>query len=404
MPNQIINPQAQDFYSKGRQKLKNRSETDLNKALEYFQSALETDPDFALAYSGLADTYTLMYIYHLLPLEESLEKAKSAVQQALKLDDSLAEVQTSVGHISKVFDGDLGKAEQAYQRAISIDPDYATAHHWYSALLNSKGQFNEALKEVQQALRTDPKSSVLHTGAAFLKAKLGHWDEAVIAFEKAISIDPQNEMIRINYALLLTQMGQKEKSMDQIEKALQIAPSSSFAKGVYGSVLYYSREYDRAVDILKQALGESTPSSPMGRLILGQCYLQKEMYQQALDEFQKAQGSSDTYTAETDLSIVATSLRGITFARMGETEKAKKILSDLMPSGDEKAPEPCWLGLLCTAFSQQDQGFQFFEQALESGDMWMRYIKVQPLFDDIRSEVMYEALLKKMNLENEPST
>lgn len=404
MPDQVINSQAQDFYSKGRQALKNRSAADLNKALGYFQTALETDPDFALAYSGLADAYTLLYIYHLLPLEESLEKAKSAVQKALKLDDSLAAVHTSVGHVSKVFDGDLTKAEQAYQRAISIDPDYATAHHWYSALLNSKGQFNEALKEVQQALRTDPESTVLHTGAAFLKAKLGYWDEAAAAFEKAIGIDPQNEIIRINYSLLLVQMGQKEKSLDQIEKALQIAPSSSFVRGVYGSVLYYTRQYDQAIDVLKEALIETTTPSPMGRLILGQCYLQNGNYQQALDEFQRSQGASDIYTAETDLSVVATSLRGITFARMGETEKARKILSHMMPSGDEKVPEPCWLGLLCIALGQQDQGFQFFEQALESGDMWLRYIKVQPLFDDIRSEVMYKALLDKMNLENEPST
>ncbi|MBN1947546.1 MAG: tetratricopeptide repeat protein [Bradymonadales bacterium] len=402
MPDQIANSQAGYFYSKGRRALRNRSEADLNRALEHFQSALESDPDFALAYSGLADTYTLMYIYHLLPLEESLEKAKTAVQQAWKLDDSLAEVHTSVGHIRKVFDGDLSEAEKAYRRAISIDPDYATAHHWYSALLSSRGQFDEALKEVQQALRTDPESTALQTGAAFLQAKLGHWDEAVSAFEKAISIDPQNEMIRINYALLLTQMGQKEKSMDQAEKALLIAPRSSFVKGVYGSVLYYSREYNRAVDILTQALGETTTSNPMGRLILGQCYLQRGMYQQALDEFRKTPGSSGTYTAETDLAVVATSLRGITFARMGETEQARKVLSDLMPSSDEKAPEPFWLGLLCVALGQQDQGFQLLEQALESGDMWLRYAKVHPLFDDVRSAGLYRALLERMGLEKEP--
>lgn len=90
-----------------------------------------------MAYSGLADTHALTYVYHLLAPEESREQAKSAFQKALRLDNSLAEAQKSVGHLSEVFDGDLGKAERACQRAISIDPDYATAHHWYSALLDS---------------------------------------------------------------------------------------------------------------------------------------------------------------------------------------------------------------------------------------------------------------------------
>jgi serine/threonine-protein kinase len=116
MSDDIINTQAQDLYSKGRQALKHRSEAGLHKALECFQSALEISPDFALAYSGLADAYTLLYIYHLLPREESLGKAKAAAQRALTLDDSLAEVYTTLGHVSKVFDGDLNKAEQAYHR------------------------------------------------------------------------------------------------------------------------------------------------------------------------------------------------------------------------------------------------------------------------------------------------
>lgn len=400
MLDQITNPKAQDLYSKGCQALKNRTGADLNKALEYFQLALENDPDFALAYSGLADAYTLLYIYHLLPLDESHEKAKAAAQKALELDDSLAEVHTSIGHVSKVFDGDLTKAEEEYQRAISIDPDCATAHHWYSALLNSRGQFEGALKEVQCALRIDPESTVLHTGAAFLKAKLGHWDEAAATFEEAIRIDPQNEMIRINYSLLLVQMGEKEKSLEQIEKALQIAPGSSFVKGVYGSILYYTRQYDRAISVLKETLGETMLPSNMGRLILGQCYLQKGMYKQALDEFQKVEKPSDSYTADTDLSVVTASLRGITFAKMAKAETASEILADLTPSCDENASEPCWLGLLCIALSKQDQGFQFLEQAHEKGDMWLRYIKVQPLFDDIRSDVRYKALLEKMNLED----
>ena len=277
MPNRTINPQAQDFYTKGRQALRNRSKSDLNKALECFQAALASDPNFALAYSGLADAYTPLYIYHLLPLDQSLEKARAAARRAMEIDGSLAEVHTSVGHVSKVFDGDLDRAEKAYRRAITID-------------------------------------------------------------------------------------------------------------------------------VLEEALAQTRTASPMGRLILGQCYLQKGLYQEALDEFQKAQVPSDAYTGETDLSVVAMSLVGITFARMGEKDKAGKILADLVPSADEEVCEPCWLGLLCIALDKQDQGFQFLEQALESGDMWLRYILVQPLFDDIRAEVGYKALLEKMNLEDIPLT
>jgi tetratricopeptide (TPR) repeat protein len=398
MSKQAVNPEAKDYYSRGRQALRSRSEEALSRARSCFQSALDVDPGFAPAYSGLADAYTLLYIYHMLPRDEGFPKAKAAAEKAMQLDDSLAEVHATLGHISKVFDGDLEKAEQEYMRAISIDPEYATAHHWYSALLNARGHFESALREVEQALCSDPESTTLRSGAGLLRAKLGHWDKAVASFDKAVGIDPKSEMIRLNYALVLAQMGRNEQGLHQVEKALELAPGSSFVKGVYGSLLYYDRQYDRAIAVLAQAIGQTVKPSPMGRLILGQCYLEKGLYRDALEQFCEAEEPSDTYTPGTDLSVVAASLRGIALARMGELDKARKILNDLASQGDERAAEPCWFGLLCIALGDRDRGFQSLEQAAGSGDMWLRYIRVQPLFDGIRSEPEYKALVERMNL------
>ncbi len=387
-----------DLYLKGRKAWKKRTEEGLNRSLEYFGQAIKEDPGFALGYSGLADAYTLLHVYHILPFEESYEKAKGAAEKALELDDSLAEPHTSMGQVYKVFEGDTGKAEKEYKLAISLDTDYATAHHWYSALLTSMGRPKEALKEEQYSLKLDPVSTVLLTGAAFLNARLGRWEEAANGFQEAINLDPENEMIRMNYSLLLIQMGEKERSLEQIEKAMEIAPTSLFTKGVFGSILYYTRQYDRAIETMKQALEEASTPSSMGRIILGQCYLQKEMYDQAMDQFQKAQEPTGSYTADTDLSHVAAILQGITYARLGQKDKAAEILADFVLSGEDYASEPCWLGFLCLALSKREHGFRLLEVACESGDMWLRYIKVQPLFDRIRSDPKYVALLERINL------
>lgn len=387
-----------DLYLKGRKTWKKRTEEGLKRSLEYFGRAIKEDPGFALGYSGLADAYTLLHVYHILPFEESYEKAKGAAEKALELDDSLAEAHASMGQVHKVFEGDTGKAEKEYKRAISLDPGYVTAHHWYSAILTSMGRPKDALEVVQDALKMDPGSTVLLTGEALLNAKLGRWVEAANGFQEAVKLDPENEMIRMNYSLLLIQMGEKERSLEQIEKAMKIAPTSLFTKGVFGTILYYTRQYDRAIETMKQALEEARTPSSMGRIILGQCYLQKEMYDEAMNEFQKAQEPSGSYTADTNLSHVAAILQGIIYARLGQKDKATEIMDEFVLSAEDYTSEPCWLGLLCLALSRRERGFRLLEIACESGDMWLRYIKVQPLFDRIRSDPRYVALLERMNL------
>lgn len=393
------NLDAYNLYLKGRFFWSKRTADGLQKSLEYFQKAVELDPDYALAYSGIADSYSLLHVYHVAGFEECQKKAKEAALKALELDSSLAEAHTSLGYVKNLFDGDTQGAEIEFMHAIALNPNYATAHHWYSALLTRMGKLDLALEEVQHALKLDPLSTVLHTGQGFLSARLGDWDGSVTAFRQAIEIDPANEMIRINFALLLIQNGEGEESLSEIRQALELAPESPFVNGVYGRVLYYTCQYSRAIEQMKKAFQMTSGPGGMGHIILGKAYLQNKMYQEALTEFSEAEKPSASYTADTDLSRVATTLRGIALAEMGETNKANKILMELTSPSEKSQSEPCWLGLLYFITGDKDRGLKLMDEAYEEGDMWVRYIKVDPLFDVMRGEPGFTALLGKMGLE-----
>src|SRR5262249_14342966 len=152
------NPEAYDLYLKGRYYWNKRTPEDFKRAVELFTAATDKDPTYALAWSGLADTYSMMSGYGgSMPLEDARPKAKAAALKAVELDDSLAEAHTSLGS-AKESEWDWTGAEKEYKKAIELNPNYATAHHWYSGLLAALGKQDEALAEAKQAIELDPLS------------------------------------------------------------------------------------------------------------------------------------------------------------------------------------------------------------------------------------------------------
>ena len=127
------NTEAHEFYLKGRYFWNKRTGPDLRKAIDYFKQAIDKDPKYALAYAGLADSYTLLSAYGAGSPQESFPSAKTAAQKALELDDTLAEAHTSLGQILLFYDLDLGGSTKEFERAIALNPNYATAHHWYGS-------------------------------------------------------------------------------------------------------------------------------------------------------------------------------------------------------------------------------------------------------------------------------
>jgi len=155
-------PRAYELYLKGRFQWNKRDAEGIYKAIDYFNQAIEIDPQYALAYAGLADCYNLLDIWAGLPTRETFPKAKAAAQKALSIDDKLAEAHTSLAYAIHTYEWDWKAAEREYKRAIELNPNYATAHQWYAEFLTATGRFDEARREGAKALELDPMSPIIN--------------------------------------------------------------------------------------------------------------------------------------------------------------------------------------------------------------------------------------------------
>lgn len=170
---------AHEAYVKGRISWNRRTAKDLTEAARHFETAVREDPTYALAYVGLADTYSLLADYGGAEPREAYEKARTAALRALEIDDDLAEAHTSLAYVRMYYDWDWPGAESEYRRAIDLNPNYATARQWYSEYLTAMGRFDEALAEIRHAEEIDPLSPVINAGEVWVLYFARRYDEAI---------------------------------------------------------------------------------------------------------------------------------------------------------------------------------------------------------------------------------
>lgn len=188
--NETLSAEGYEAYLKGRYFWNKRTTNGMKKAVEYFQKTLDLDPTYAPAYVGLADCYIVQSGKLLgLPGREAYARAKTAITRALEINDTLAEAHTSLGSITGEYDHDWQAAEKEYLRAIELNPNYATAHQWYSDFLVINGRPQEALVQARRALELDPLSLVIHTTVGVRLYALGNYDQAVQHFKKTLEMD-----------------------------------------------------------------------------------------------------------------------------------------------------------------------------------------------------------------------
>ena len=184
------NSEAYELYLKGRFYWNKRTPTDFQKAIAFFQQAIERDPNYALAYSGLADTYALLPAYTNEAPRQVMPKAKEAALKALALDDKLAEAHASIGQIAAYYDYDYGTAERECRRAIELNPNYATAHQWLAEHLSVMKRYDEAVAEIRRALDLDPLSMIINRMQADIFMAGRRYDDAIRQYQKAVELDP----------------------------------------------------------------------------------------------------------------------------------------------------------------------------------------------------------------------
>ncbi len=186
----VVNPKAHEAYLKGRYQSGKRTEDGLRKSIEHFHQALAEDAGYAPAYAGLAESYALLASYGLSPPHEVMPKAKAAAQRALEADDTLAEAHASLGFVKSFYDWDWPGAAQDYRLALEMNPNSATARHWYAGYLRAVGQLEDAVQEIRRAQALDPLSRAINRDLARTLYSMRRYEEAIQEFRRALDLEP----------------------------------------------------------------------------------------------------------------------------------------------------------------------------------------------------------------------
>jgi serine/threonine-protein kinase len=218
------NPEAYQLYLQGRFYWNKRTAESYQRAIDYFRQAIERDPNFALAYTGLADSYSFLSGQGIRPPRDVLPLAKDAAIKAIEIDNSLSEAHTSLAYVKLYYDWDWAGAEQEYKRAIELNPNYATPHHGYAYLLISSGRTEAALAEIKKAEEIDPLSLVTQTDHGEFYYFARRPDEAIQQIRKAIEMDPS--FVRAHFLLgrALVQKGRCDEAIPEFLKARTLVP------------------------------------------------------------------------------------------------------------------------------------------------------------------------------------
>ena len=224
----VVNPEAYESYLKGRYFWNKRTADGLKSARAYFDQAIEEDPKYAQAYSGLADTYALLgdWQYEVMTPKEAFPKAKAAAIQALELDSALGEAHTSLAFVLDGFDWDFDSAGKEFQRAIELKPGYATAHHWYAWHLSMLGRYDEAIAEMRKAENLDPLSLIINSDLAELLVIAHSYDESIRQSRKTIEMDPNFALAHNQLAQAYLQKHMYDEAVAELQKAVQLSGGS----------------------------------------------------------------------------------------------------------------------------------------------------------------------------------
>ena len=316
-----VDPEAHSLYLKGRYFWNKRTPDGYRRAIEFFQTAIQRDPNYAVAYAGMADA--IVFLGDPAGQKLAAAKARPFAEKALQLDDQLAEAQASLGLIARDYDYDWPEMERRLKRALEINPNYATAHQWYGdAYLNPEGRLEEALAEARKAQELDPLSAIIATDVA--------------------------------------------------------------------KQFYFLRRYDEAIAQLKKAL-ELDPAFPAAQVLLQRVYTAKGMYAEASAELERVKDKCEPerYLAE----------KTFLHARAGQKKEAQQDLQQLLMLSSKESFDPVWLAMAYSVLDDRDNAFQWLEKARQWGSPPATSIKVDIVWNSLRSDRRYSEFVKAMRLD-----
>jgi TolB-like protein/DNA-binding winged helix-turn-helix (wHTH) protein/Flp pilus assembly protein TadD len=260
-----VNPEAYEAYLKGRYFWNKRTPDGLKKAIGYFSHAIETDPNYAEAYSGLADSYALSgdWEYGILSPKDAFPQAKAAATKALELDGSLGEAHTSLAFALDLYGRDWQAAEEEYKRAIKLDPGYATAHHWYAWHLMVMGRKGESILELRAAQNLDPLSLIISADIADALCIAHRYDESVQESRKTLEMDPGFAVAHYQLGQAFVQKHMHDEAIAEFQRAIELSGHSGAFDSNLGYVYAVSGRKEEAREIIRslEARHDQNPSA-----------------------------------------------------------------------------------------------------------------------------------------------
>ncbi len=314
--------EAYQLYLKGRYFWNKLTPEGFEKSLEFYRQAIDIDPNYALAYAGLADSYNLLGSYGVLPLKESHPKARAAAEKALEIDGELAEAHTALAAVIADYYWDWAAAEKHFKQAIALNPNYPVARNWYSQQLARMGRLDESIEEAKRAQTVDP-----------------------------------------------------------------ISPS---ANAHVGLALYRARRYDEAIAQLQKAL-EINADALDAHIFLGFVYVQQGKNEEAIAEFQTV-----VKLSERNPNLLA--LLGYAYATAGKPEEARVILKEINEQSKNQPISPFETAMIYIGLGEREQAFAWLEKAYDERAWQLGFLKVEPIFDPLRSDSRFTDLMRRANL------
>jgi len=254
-----VDPEAYELYLKGRYFWNKRNEVAYLKAIEYFNQAITRDPQYARAYSGLADAYALLGSWPnaQMPRRVAMPKAKEAALTALKLDDSLAEAHASLAFVEMHYEWNWAESEREFRRAIALNGNYATAHQWFAYWLMVEGRADESLAEIGLARAADPLSIIIRTDGVELLCAVGRYDEAIAQAHEALELDPNFRIA--HYFLGVAYIGKQmyPEALAEYRNGVALDDKDDWSRAGLGRVYALTHDRENAEKVLHRLLQDS---------------------------------------------------------------------------------------------------------------------------------------------------
>lgn len=249
-----VSPEAYEDYLKGRYYWNRRSPEGFTKAIGYFEDATKRDPQYALAYAGLADCYGIIgaTIYGTLPASEAAPKAKEAATRALEIDPSLAEAMTSLATAKFNYDWDWAGAAEGFKKAIEMDPRYPTAYQRYSLYLSAMGRPDDSFEQIKKARELDPLSISINVSFGWRLYLAREYDRAIAQLRDTLELDPNYVWARLNLGQAYEQKGEYNLAITEFQRALEISPSSPLTISALAHAYGVSGNHAEAAKLLAE--------------------------------------------------------------------------------------------------------------------------------------------------------